>query len=202
MKKETTTSDLWTPRSVEDTIAVYQNWADTYDAELAKLGYLTPGRMAEALVQYTAPETPILDFGCGTGLSGAALKSAGFTQIDGTDITPEMLDKAQARQIYRKLWQGTPGSVGITAGSYSVIFAAGVISLGAAPAGMLHVLIEALPKQGLLVLSYNEPTLADESYINALDVALAQGSELVFRESGAHLTGKNMSSDVIILRKV
>ena len=201
MSKPATDPKLWTQRSVAETIEIYQNWAETYDAELAELGYMTPGRLADALAQHLPLDTPILDFGCGTGLSGAALKTAGFTTIDGIDITPEMLVKAKERGIYRDLKRGVPGRVDIPAGSYKAIFAAGVISLGAAPADLLSVLLRLLPTNGILALSYNDPTLNDTSYVAALDAALAADAELLVREYGPHMTGNGMSSDVIILRK-
>jgi hypothetical protein len=59
-------------------------------------GYATPARLAEALAAHVPDRTaPLLDFGCGTGLSGQALRAAGFTTLDGTDITPGMLEKAE-----------------------------------------------------------------------------------------------------------
>jgi predicted TPR repeat methyltransferase len=201
MSKPITDPKLWTPRSVEETMSLYQNWAETYDAELAQLGYMTPARLAAALAGHLPADTALLDFGCGTGLSGAALKTAGFQTFDGTDITPEMLAKAEDRGIYRKLWQGTPGNVDVPAETYGAIFAAGVISLGAAPAELMAVLLNILPKDGLLAFSYNDPTLQDQTYLDALDAVLVADAELLVREYGPHLTGKDMSSDVIILRK-
>jgi SAM-dependent methyltransferase len=47
---------------------------------------------------------PVLDVGAGTGLVGAALRALGFTgQIDGVDISPQMLDQAREKQVYRDL---------------------------------------------------------------------------------------------------
>ena len=53
----------------------YRKWAATYDDEVAGEGYITPNRCAEALAQFAGdPDQPVLDLGCGTGLSGVALK--------------------------------------------------------------------------------------------------------------------------------
>ena len=62
-------------------------------------------------------------------------------------------------------------------------------------------LLNFLPKDGLLAFSYNDPTLQDQTYLDALDAVLVADAELLVREYGPHLTGKDMSSDVIILRK-
>jgi len=55
-------------------------------------GMVMPGR--EAL--------SILDLGCGTGLAGAAFKPLA-ARLDGVDLSPAMIEKARARQIYDSL---------------------------------------------------------------------------------------------------
>lgn len=194
--------NLWTPRPVEETMEVYAGWAETYEAEVTARGYRTPDRIAAALTQHAAAQTPILDFGCGTGIGGAALRKAGFTTIDGTDIVAEMLEKATESGIYRKTWVSAPGVFDFNTGAYPVITAAGVVSLGAAPAETLAPLVDRLAPDGLLALSYNDPTLADESYVAALDSVCSSGAAtIVFREHGVHLADVGMGSDVIILRR-
>lgn len=195
---------LWTRHSVDETQKIYSDWADSYNDDVTKWGYATPARIALALRQSGANvEKPVLDFGCGTGLSGMALKAVGFDVIDGTDISPPMLEQAENCGAYRQVWRGTPGSLGhIKRGDYPIIVAAGVVSLGAAPPETLDVLIEALGPAGLLAFSFNEATLADRGYTDRLDIAvLAPDIELVFEENGPHLPSKDMSSTVYILKR-
>lgn len=194
---------LWTRRPVAETIAVYADWADDYEADVTARGYRTPDRLAAALAACAATDSVILDFGCGTGIGGAALRRAGFLTIDGTDVTAEMLDKAAARDIYRRTWLGTPDEMGFDKGFYDVIVAVGVISLGAAPAETLAPLVALLDVGGLLAMSFNDPTLEDQSYTDALHEQVAQGhAALIFRAHGPHLDDVNMGSDVIILRRL
>lgn len=194
---------LWTPRPVDETIAVYADWATRYEAEVTKRGYLTPDRLVRALSAHMPFDTEILDFGCGTGIGGAVLKRAGFHIIDGTDVTKEMLDQAQGRGIYRKTWHSSPTDMGFVAGTYAVIVAVGVISLGAAPPETLAPLVNQLPENGLLALSFNDPTLDDNRYADALDALCVAGLvEVIFREHGPHLEDVGMGSDVIILRRL
>lgn len=209
MADQTKKPKFWTPRSVEDTQKIYADWADTYEADVTAMAYATPDRIATALLaQNPDLTTPILDFGCGTGLSGAALRRHGFANVDGTDISPEMLAHAQAKTfrnapLYRNLWLGEVGSVAVTAGDYAIIVATGVVSLGAAPPAMLDVLLGALARDGLLAFSYNDPTLADQTYIDALGTILSSGrAEQVFRAHGPHLNAQVTGSDVIILRRL
>jgi predicted TPR repeat methyltransferase len=150
------------------------------------------------------PSARILDFGCGTGLSGLALRQAGFTTIDGLDISAPMLEKAQARDLYANLWQSFPGEItGVTAGQYSVIVAAGVVSLGAAPPETLSLILDYLAPGGFIGLSFNDPTVAHGSYDAVLTHEISRGRvELLFRENGLHLQEPPMGSDVLILRRL
>ncbi len=194
---------LWTERPPEETIRVYREWAENYDSDLAKRGYYTPLRIADALAPYKDTITgPILDFGCGTGISGVALAAGGFNQIHGTDITEEMLKKAEEKRVYEKLWLSSAGDMPATPGTYQLIVAAGVISLGAAPAETLSQVLDALATGGLLALSFNDPTLKNGRYDKVLDNELNSGrATILFREHGPHLGDLDMGSDVLIISK-
>src|SRR3982750_1611209 len=43
------------------------------------------------------------DLACGTGRTGAGLKANGVVAVDGVDVTPEMLELARAKGIFRAL---------------------------------------------------------------------------------------------------
>ena len=138
---------------------LYEDWAATYDDDVIENGYETPGRCAAALAEFLSPpDTPIFDFACGTGLSGAALASLGFTVIDGVDISEAMLDVARKRGIYRDLRQTEPEDPpGLTPGQYGAIAAMGALSPGAAPAHYLDWLLDGLTPGGLMVIVLQRP---------------------------------------------
>ncbi|MGV6805078.1 MAG: class I SAM-dependent DNA methyltransferase [Ruegeria sp.] len=195
------TYDLNTP---QETHAHYQKWAASYEDEVGEHGYATPGRVAEALWTYFPQgQTPILDFGCGTGLSGVALKHAGFQVVDGMDPTAEMLKGAKAKGVYRNLhaFEITDPNP-IKQGSYQAITAIGVIGAGAAPPETFDLLMKALPKGGMLAFSFNDHTLEDPTYTGRLNEWLDMGAaRLLFREHGPHLPGLDLKSDVYIVEK-
>jgi len=91
------------PGEVRD---MYDRWAASYDIELIEEnGYAQPRRCAEMLSRYlTNRRAEILDIGCGTGLSGAALADAGYGVIDGCDFSAGMLEKARGTGFYRRLF--------------------------------------------------------------------------------------------------
>jgi predicted TPR repeat methyltransferase len=193
---------VYAARGEEQTREIYDNWAASYEAEVAQNGYATPGRCAQALAKVTEDLTaPVLDFGCGTGLSGLALKLAGFSTIDGVDLSAEMLSQAQAKGVYRETRQVT-GDLSLETGRYSTITAIGVIGSGAAPISVLDTLMNALGPGGRLVFSFNDHTLEDPVHEARISEWTDCGAaRLIFRERGEHLPGLGMKSNVYILEK-
>lgn len=182
----------------------YSKWASSYDDEVGGNGYATPKRVADALwSKLPEADTPILDYGCGTGLSGLALANVGYRVIDGMDPTPEMLQGAKAKAVYRNLFgfeitDPTP----VQPDTYKAITAIGVIGTGAAPPETLDMLMNALPKGGFLAFSFNDLTLAEPSYTSRPNDWLDMGhARLLFRENGPHLQGMDMKSDVYVIEK-
>ena len=185
---------VYAARDLKGTKALYDEWSASYDAEVGEFGYVTPARCAAALAAYAPDKSvPVLDFGCGTGLAGEALRDAGFEAIDGVDMSAEMLAQAKAKDIYRKLTQITADTP--LGKDYRLISAVGVIGSGAAPISVLDMLLRALPVGGKLVFSFNDHALADPVNTGRLNEWLDCGAaRLLFKEHGAHLPGKNMKS--------
>ena len=79
--------------TTEATLAHYEAWAGSYDAEIGEENrYAQPGRCTRALLASgIGPDARILDVGCGSGLSGVALVRGGYALIDGCDLSPSML---------------------------------------------------------------------------------------------------------------
>ncbi|KHQ53867.1 class I SAM-dependent DNA methyltransferase [Mameliella alba] len=192
---------VYKARTDEETRDLYDAWAKTYDAAVEGEGYATPRRCAEALHAFMPDTTaPILDFGCGTGLSGLALRLAGFTTIDGVDLSPGMLERARERQTYRNLSRiGTDDPL---PEGYAAIAAIGVIGAGAAPLNALERIFDALDAGAMCVFSFNDHTLEDPEFEALVDRRIADGSlTRLFQEHGPHLPGKDIGSTVYVVEK-
>lgn len=189
--------------TVDATRDFYADWATTYDAEIVENGYATPARCAKALAKFASPDALILDTGCRTGLSGLALKAAGFSNIDGCDITPEMLEGAKNRGFYRNLWLSEPSAaLDISRGPYDVISAIGVIGNRAAPLSFFHEIVRSMVSDSYFVFSFNDNTLADRQYEATLNNVLDRcGYQLMFCEYGPHFPKRNMNSNVYVLHR-
>lgn len=199
---ETFLDRVYASRTADETRVIYDDWAASYEAEVAKNGYVTPGRCATALADFTDDKgAPLLDFGCGTGLSGLALSLAGFTVIDGMDLSAEMLAQARDKQVYRETLH-VDAEAELPQEQYTSIAAIGVIGAGAAPIGVLDRLMHALPKDGRLVFSFNDHTLEDPTHeARVAEWTDCGAARLLFKERGDHLPGLGMKSNVYILEK-
>lgn len=190
--------------NTDETLALYSDWAKSYDDELRAAGYASPGRVAAALAASCSDKTaPVLDVGCGTGLSGEALCDAGFSVIDGTDFSQEMLEVAQAKNFYRKTSAGSPDQpLPGEPGEYQNITAVGVFSPGHADAGLISVVIERLPVGGCFAFTLNEHALEDPTYEACISELVEGGAvSVAFKEHGDHLPNVDLKSTVYVLKR-
>jgi predicted TPR repeat methyltransferase len=84
---------------------LFDQYAEDFDEHLTgALGYRTPQRLRELFDELAGGATGlrVLDLGCGTGLSGLAFRDCA-TYLAGVDLSPRMLDKARARELYDEL---------------------------------------------------------------------------------------------------
>jgi predicted TPR repeat methyltransferase len=183
----------------------YAQWAPSYDQEVGENGYVTPLRIAEALARHVKDlSIPILDYGCGTGVSGQAFQEVGFLTIDGVDISAEMLEVAAQKKIYRRLEVFAPESgPNVKLGAYQIIAAVGVIGAGAAPLAVLDKMMALLAPKGLLVFSFNDHTLEDPAYNGLVEDYVNQGQAVLhLKEYGDHLPKQKINSNIYILEKL
>jgi predicted TPR repeat methyltransferase len=187
----------------DQTDAYYSAWAATYDDEVARQGYRTPERCAQALARFVPLDATVLDIGCGTGVSGAALIAAGFTNITGQDVNAEMLLHARRTGNYLTTHLTDPATpFPFEAGTYAAMAAVGVIGVGAAPASVLREALDALDSGGHIVFSYNDHALGLPEYPAVVDDALESGvAEQLLAERGPHFEGLGTRSTVYVLRR-
>ncbi len=89
-------------KTPDDNAQYYGEWAEEYDRDFAQtMGYVFPAQLvARFRVAGGTAMEPILDVGAGTGLVAEGLKTDSLT-IDAIDISPEMLDVAASKGLYR-----------------------------------------------------------------------------------------------------
>ncbi len=97
----------------------YREWLASYETTVEDEMDLVLLAALER-VPWTAVERAA-DLGCGTGRTGAWLRTHGVVRIDGIDLTPEMLVIARERGIYERLAQADVAATGLEDGTYDLI---------------------------------------------------------------------------------
>ena len=140
---------------VEDVRALYRDWAKTYDADFVEaMGYVYPQEVARVFAECRAAEdAPVLDIGCG---SGAVAEAAAGVEMDGLDLSPEMLRIAGAKGLYRRTIEGNLlARLPIPDATYGALLSAGTFTHGhVGPEAMGEVVRIAKPG-ALFVLGIN-----------------------------------------------
>lgn len=97
----------------------YGEWVRTYEQTVQdEMDLYLLDRLTS--VDWSLPKR-VLDLACGTGRAGTWLKRRSSAEIDGVDITPEMLDVARGRGIYRTLRVADVCNTGLDAASYDLV---------------------------------------------------------------------------------
>jgi len=127
-------------RNPDDNIDYYREFAELYDREYAdRMGYIYPAMLASVYAQHAGKnDTPVADIGCGTGLVAQAFHQAfqntntpALYEIDGIDISQEMLDAAKPKQLYRSLYRADlTRSMDHLPTSYGSVVSAGTFTFG------------------------------------------------------------------------
>ena len=122
--------DAYGLKSREDILRYYRALAPNYDDDFARaLDFRVPGLVAEAYA--AAGRGPVLDVGAGTGLLAAELSRRGVAPVDGIDISPEMIELARAKGMYRALHLAdVTGRLDFADGSYEGCVSSGTFTFG------------------------------------------------------------------------
>jgi SAM-dependent methyltransferase len=120
---------LSTPKDNEE---YYDEFAASYDGDFADtLGWFYPAAISTAYRNAaTTSDIPIADIGCGTGLVASALDLP-KTQIDGIDISAEMLRIAKGKKLYGSLYKADlSASLDEISNDYGAVVSAGTFTSG------------------------------------------------------------------------
>ncbi len=144
-------------KTTEDSIALYRDWAKTYDKDFAEAyDYRNPELIAAIFADRADDDMPVLDVGAGTGLVGQALASHGLGPIDALDITPEMLDVAMGKGCYRAAIHGDlTKRLGIEDATYGGVICVGTFTHGHVGPEAIDELIRVARPGALFTLGVN-----------------------------------------------
>jgi SAM-dependent methyltransferase len=169
-------SAAYAAKRPDEVAAVYDGWAETYDADMSAAGYRHPTICLALLARHLARGAePVLDAGAGTGLIGEWLAITGYPRIEALDISQGMLDKAAAKGVYSALHRlALGGPLPFADGAYAGIVSAGVFTSGHVGVEGLDELIRICRSGGVIVLTVKN-TLWQAGFADRIAALETQG---------------------------
>lgn len=143
---------VYSSTSTDETQKLYDQWAARYDHDLSEEGYASPSVAVQAVIKHfdrtklTATrlngKLQVLDAGCGTGQVGLGFRASGVDdldlQIDGIDLSEEMLAVAAKTGAYTKLeFADLSKPLALDEESYDVVTCVGTLTKGHVKADVL-----------------------------------------------------------------
>ncbi len=191
-------------RDKNEIVALYRRWALSYDDELGDNHYVAPQRAAAVFARHVEDRTiPVIDIGCGTGLVGCRLAEQGFVNVDGVDISAEMLSQALAKRAYRTLMEGDlTGRLAIPDANYGAAISVGTFTHHhVGPAGLDEVL-RILVAGGIAAITVNGDAYIEDGYRAKFDRLAASGLCTIVEERDEdYIVARGIRSRVVVLRK-
>ena len=135
---------------------LFDSYADRFESHLIELGYRIPGliRRHAAAFADIANIGPVLDLGCGTGLMALALSDVATGPVTGIDVSPRMLERARAKELYATLTEARlPDFLHAATDAWRLIVAADVLCYFGALEEMLTAVRARLRQGGRFIFS-------------------------------------------------
>jgi len=182
----------------QDITDFYKRWAQEYNQRMeAGLGYLSPHTLAKRLRAHykPTPDQCLVDIGCGTGLAAKALLALGFTNIDGIDLSPDMLLQASSGPIYRELIEADLTAIlPLSDNTYDAAVCTGTFTHGHVDATALDEIVRILKPGGYFAFTVHRHVWEGAGFESTL-ARLRAGDALLEVERQAHPLFENGSDD-------
>ena len=160
-------------------IEFYRKWAEDYDHEmLDKLGYTSATRIAQLLGKHLPdPDASVFDVGCGTGLTCVYLAESGYRNLDGIDLSPDMVRVAAGRGIYRELLVGDiTQALERDDASYDGVISSGTFTHGHVGPGPLDEIFRILKPGGILACTVHDELWESMGFRDRFEHLAASGT--------------------------
>ena len=198
------------PNSASACEVLYNEWAATYDQDLTdpSQGYVGPVNAAKEISSNidaaTREQAIVLDAGCGTGLSGIAVRDAlgPSATIDGIDISTAMLQIATKTNIYRSLdTANLSQGLSISDRTYDAVVCVGTLTGGhVGPVPALREFVRVCKQGGLVVATIKESVWASGGYEAEVKHLVDSGiADLRSAESVPYREGQGVNAVMLVL---
>ncbi len=144
----------------------YATHASGYDKDLAEnKGYVYHREVAACYLALAhGRDVPIADLGCGTGLVGEALAARNL-EIDGFDLSPDMLSMARRKNVYRHLVEADLTiPIASPTDQYGALISSGTFTLGHLGPNALSVCLGLARSGALCIIGVNAQHFAESGF--------------------------------------
>lgn len=129
-----------------------------------------PAIAAQTLAYQVDANGIVLDAGCGTGLVGQELGSKCDATIDGIDLSPDMLDQARQKGVYRNLDAADLTTrLDIADDRYDGVISVGVFTSGHVGPSAINEMIRVVKPGAPAILTVHENVWEKDGYQAHLD---------------------------------
>jgi predicted TPR repeat methyltransferase len=180
---------VYSAKSPAEIARAYDEWAATYDSDMAKAGYFHPS-ICLALLARHLPRgaAPLLDAGAGTGLIGQWLGLIGYPHVEALDISEGMLAVAAAKNIYAALHCAALGeSLPFPDNHFAGMVSTGVFTTGHVGAEGLDELVRATKPGGVIVVTVKDSVWKD-GFAAKISALSASGAVSVLEQTAEYVS--------------
>jgi ubiquinone/menaquinone biosynthesis C-methylase UbiE len=212
--KQTLLDRVFAATSTEELRKLYDEWAQTYDSDMAEHEFTAPRLVAEAVAralklnhlpnkEESLGKTTIADAGCGTGLVGVELAKLGAKAIDGLDLSQGMLDVASKTGAYRNFRiVDLTARLPIVDGTYDAVTCCGTFTHGHLGPEPLAELLRVVKTSGVVVATVLESHWQEKGFESEVR-RLEQEEKAELVENDVHAYRKDAGGGrILVLRKV
>jgi len=199
----------WLRVPLTDSTAIasrYDEWASTYERDLVvNWDYNAPFEAARLLVDRGAV-SPVLDIGCGIGLTGRALAGAGFHDIDGVDLSEVSMAAARESGAYRSLVRHdfNASALPFEDRTYATAVCVGVLSYAAQPGPFVADMCRVVTANGTILFTHRTDLWDEQKFPQVLHSLLSEGRllDVIWSEPRPYMPGNEDFADRILVRYV
>jgi predicted TPR repeat methyltransferase len=210
--KPTLLDRVFAASSTEESRQLYDEWAQTYDSDMAEHAFTAPALVADAVIrglkldhvpnrQEALSGVDIVDAGCGTGLVGVELAKLGAKEIYGLDISQGMLTIASNTGAYTHLKiADLTTRLSISTGTFDALTCCGTFTHGHLGPEPLAEFIRVVKTGGVIVATVLDSHWEEKGF-EAVVQRLAQEGLIDVVEKESHAYRKDDGSGVVLILK-
>ncbi|KAF2170799.1 hypothetical protein M409DRAFT_18772 [Zasmidium cellare ATCC 36951] len=201
-------AQIYAAQTPSELQTLYNSWASKYNQDLSEQDYQAPTHVAHAILKHFPGARTAFDAGCGTGLSGLALKASlsGLEVLDGVDLSEGMLEEARGTGVYTSLepCDLTKPLDDAEDGAYDVVICVGTLTHGhVGPVPALGEFVRVVKEgRGVVAATVLDDIWEGEGFKREVERLEREGMvEVLGRESMPYRRAAGVHARVLVLRK-